>query len=350
MGNKNFSIHQISLACGTLTGVFLLLFLLWLRVSNGVVFPIWSWVVGPGLLFTATYILAFQLINHFVYRRVKVIYKYIHQVKTTSERKNKEFQSTDLLDRAKEEVKDWSERRNSEIETLRALEAYRRNFLGNISHELKTPIFNIQGYLHTLLEGALHDDAVNVKYLNRAAKNLERLETIIVDLETIAQLESEQMVLEMDNFEIKALVKEVFEDHEQLATKKKMKLLFKNNADAEMMVTADRDRIRQVLNNLITNAIKYGRDEGFVKVSFYDMHDRVLIEVADDGIGISEPHLNHVFDRFYRVDVHRSRELGGSGLGLSIVKHIVEAHRQGITVRSSEGKGSTFGFTLAKAA
>src|SRR5690606_8025108 len=128
-----------------------------------------------------------------------------------------------------------------------------------------------------------------------------------------------------------------FEDDERLASKKKMKLSFKNNADAEMTVIAGRDRLRQVLNNLITIAIKYGRDEGFVKVSFYDMHDRVLIEVADDGIGISEPHLNHVFDRFYRVDVHRSRELGGSGLGLSIVKHIVEAHRQGITVRSSEG-------------
>lgn len=350
MGNKNFSIHQISLTCGALTGLFLVLFLIWLRVSNSVIFPIWAWIIGPGLIFTASYILVFQLVNHFVYRRVKVIYKYIHQVKTTSERKSKEHQSSDLLDRAEDEVKDWADRRNSELETLRALEAYRRNFLGNISHELKTPIFNIQGYLHTLLEGALHDDAVNVKYLNRAAKNLERLETIIVDLETIAQLESEQMVLEMDNFEIKALVREVFEDHEQLATKKKMKLSFKNNADAEMTVTADRDRIRQVLNNLITNAIKYGRDDGFVKVSFYDMHDRVLIEVADDGIGISEPHLNHVFDRFYRVDVHRSRELGGSGLGLSIVKHIIEAHRQGITVRSSEGKGSTFGFTLAKAA
>lgn len=349
MINKNFSSHEIGLFAGATASVVLLLVVGLARLLSGHTLAIWIWPPGLVLTFLTTYYVTVQLVNYFVYRRIKLIYKYIHQVKTDQEYKKAMRDTSDILQSVEEEVRSWSDKQRTEIDTLRALEAYRRNFLGNISHELKTPIFNIQGYLHTLIEGALHDPAVNTKYLNRAAKNLERLETIVTDLETIAQLESEQMILEMDAFDIKALVKEVFEDHERLAAKKKIKLLFKSGADTDMMVMADRDRIRQVLNNLITNAIKYGRDEGYVKVSFYDMHDRVLIEVTDDGIGIAEPHIKHVFDRFYRVDVHRSRELGGSGLGLSIVKHIIEAHKQGINVRSALGKGTTFGFTLAKA-
>jgi two-component system phosphate regulon sensor histidine kinase PhoR len=350
MINKNFSSHEIGLFSGATAAVVMLLTLVGVYLFAGCAPVLWLWIPGSMLSFAATYLVTVKLVNYFIYRRVKLIYKYIHQVKTDQEYKMAMRDSSDILESVEAEVRSWSDRQRTEIDTLRALEAYRRNFLGNISHELKTPIFNIQGYLHTLIEGALHDPAVNTKYLNRAAKNLERLETIVTDLETIAQLESEQMILEMDAFDIKALVKEVYEDHERLAAKKRIKLIFKAGADSDMPVMADRDRIRQVLNNLITNAIKYGRDEGYVKVSFYDMHDRVLIEVTDDGIGISEPHIKHVFDRFYRVDVHRSRELGGSGLGLSIVKHIIEAHKQGINVRSALGKGTTFGFTLAKAA
>ena len=289
-----------------------------------------------------------RLIDFFIYRRIKVLYKYIHEVKSDPDSKKDQVVTKKTLDIAEENVIAWAQQKEKEVNTLRSLESYRRQFLGNISHELKTPIFNIQGYLHTLLEGGLTDESINIKFLDRAAKNVERLETIVSDLETIAQLESEQMVLEIEPFEIKALVKEVFEDHEQLAFNRKIRMTFKAGADNEFMIMADRDRIRQVLNNLITNSIKYGKEGGTTKVSFYDMDDRILVEVGDDGIGIDEQHLKHVFDRFYRVDISRSRELGGSGLGLSIVKHILEAHKQSITVRSTVGLGTTFSFTMQK--
>ncbi len=348
MVNKNFSIHQVAMLSGGGSALAVFIVLGLLGISSPVFVPLWMWVMAPILAFSGVYLLTQRNVQFFIYRRIKLIYKYIHEVKTEPDLRKSSFSDRDILASVEEEVKIWAEKQQKELETLRALEAYRRKFLGNISHELKTPIFNIQGYLHTLLEGGLHDPTINMKYLDRAAKNVERLETIVSDLETISQLESEQMVLEMEHFDLKTLVKEVFDDHERLAGDRQIRLGFKTGADADFLVVADRERIRQVFNNLIGNAIKYGRVGGTVKVSFYDMDDRVLIEITDDGIGIEEQHLKHVFDRFYRVDVSRSRELGGSGLGLSIVKHIIEAHKQGITVRSAQGKGSTFGFTLAK--
>jgi two-component system, OmpR family, phosphate regulon sensor histidine kinase PhoR len=348
MFNKNFSIHQVAIMAAAIAGLCSVLLLLLIRLSGMGRPESGVWIAGPLFSFVMVYLAARKLVSYFIYRRIKLIYKYIHEVKTDPDSRRNEWRGGDILESVEEEVRAWAEKQQKELNTLRALESYRRRFLGNISHELKTPIFNIQGYLHTLLEGGLYDQQINMKYLDRAARNVERLETIVTDLETIAQLESEQMILEMEPFDLKGLVREVFDDHERLASDRNIRLQFKTGADGLFTVSADRERIRQVLNNLITNAVKYGREGGFVKVSFYDMDDRVLIEVADDGIGIEEPHLKHVFDRFYRVDVSRSRELGGSGLGLSIVKHIIEAHKQGITVRSSKDKGSTFGFTLAK--
>ncbi|MBP6183463.1 MAG: sensor histidine kinase [Saprospiraceae bacterium] len=349
MVNKNFTTLQVAFLSAALAGFFVLLTLSLLWVMGVRFIPFWCWIACPTLALGGVFIMTQRLVNFFVYRRIKLIYKYIHEVKTDPEGKKNLLTGGDILESVEQEVKVWAETQQKELETLRALESYRRRFLGNISHELKTPIFNIQGYLHTLLEGGLYDKNINMKYLDRAAKNVDRLETIVSDLETIAQLEAEQMILEMEPFDLKGLVKEVFEDHERLAAEKEIRLQFKQGAESDFQVIADRERIRQVLNNLITNAIKYGKAGGITKLGFYDMDDRILVEVADDGIGIEEPHLKHVFDRFYRVDISRSRELGGSGLGLSIVKHIIEAHKQGITVRSSQGKGSTFGFTLAKA-
>lgn len=349
MFNKNFSIHQVALMSAGSAAVIMVVVLTLAWLGGGVHGMPWFVFAAPVLTLAVVYLVTRRLVAYFIYRRIKLIYKYIHEVKTDPETRRNVMLGGDTLDSVEEEVRAWAEKQQKELDTLRALEAYRRRFLGNISHELKTPIFNIQGYLHTLLEGGLYDQQINMKYLDRAARNVERLETIVTDLETIAQMESEQMILEMEPFDLKTLVREVYEDHERMAAERNIRLQFKQGADGLFTVTADRERIRQVLNNLITNAIKYGRDGGVVKVSFYDMDDRVLVEVADDGIGIEEPHLKHVFDRFYRVDVSRSRELGGSGLGLSIVKHIIEAHKQGITVRSSKDKGSTFGFTLAKA-
>ncbi len=349
MINKNLTSYQIALvgaALASLAGFFPMLVL----QSAGFKLPTWLWIATPIVSFCLIFFTIRWLIDYFIYRRIKVIYKYIHRVKSDPEIKKTRSRTHETLDMAEEKVIAYAEEKEHEVKTLRDLETYRRQFLGNISHELKTPIFNIQGYLHTLLEGGIHDESINLKFLDRAAKNVERLETIVSDLETIAQLESDQMVLEIEPFEIKALTKEVLEDHEQLARTKDIRLSFKAGADGEFMVSADRDRIRQVLNNLITNSLKYGQDNGLTKISFYDMDDRILIEVGDDGIGIDEQHLKHLFDRFYRVDVSRSRELGGSGLGLSIVKHILEAHKQSITVRSTIGQGTTFSFTILKAA
>lgn len=347
MINKNLSSFQIALVGAGLAGLGTLLPMV-VMVSTGAETPVWAWFFLPVLVSYGVFVVTRRLIDFFIYRRIKVLYKYIHEVKSDPDSKKDQIVTNETLENAEKNVIAWAEQKEKEVNTLRSLETYRRQFLGNISHELKTPIFNIQGYLHTLLEGGLTDNSINIKFLDRAAKNVERLETIVSDLETIAQLESEQMVLEVEPFEIKALVREVFEDHEQLAFNRRIRMMFKSGAENEFMILADRDRIRQVLNNLITNSLKYGKEGGTTKVSFYDMDDRILVEVGDDGIGIDEKHLKHVFDRFYRVDVSRSRELGGSGLGLSIVKHILEAHKQSITVRSTVGLGTTFSFTMQK--
>ncbi|MEM1218267.1 MAG: ATP-binding protein, partial [Bacteroidota bacterium] len=225
----------------------------------------------------------------------------------------------------------------------------RRRFLGDISHELKTPIFNIQGYLETLIDGGMDDPNINRNYLLRAVKNVDRLNTIVEDLDSISRLETGDLVLEMQNFDIRELVEEVFEDFEFKAQAKGIKLDFKQGADQRFRVCADRESIRQVVTNLVTNSIKYGKENGVTKVGFYDMDRNILVEVADDGIGIDKESLNHIFERFFRVDKSRSREQGGSGLGLSIVKHLIEAHQQSVHVRSSVQLGSTFGFTLEKA-
>lgn len=289
-------------------------------------------------------------LKEFIDRKIKVLYKNIHRQKLAAvDKKDARANRTLQLDEVEEEVREWTEQQEAQIAQLKTWQEYRRKFLGDISHELKTPIFNIQGYLETLLDGGLEDESVNLTYLQRAAKNVERLNTIVEDLDVIAKLEAGELILDVQAFDIKALTEEVFEDLEPRAAERNIKLVFKPGADQHVQVKADREYVRQVLMNLVTNSIKYGHENGISKVSFYDMDTNVLVEVADNGIGISEEHLNHVFDRFYRVDKSRSREQGGSGLGLAIVKHILEAHKQTISVRSTPNVGSTFGFTLEKA-
>ncbi|MEZ4940345.1 MAG: HAMP domain-containing sensor histidine kinase [Saprospiraceae bacterium] len=254
-----------------------------------------------------------------------------------------------ILDDVEEEVNQWAEERSRELDDLEKLAVYRRQFIGDVSHELKTPIFNIQGFIHTLLDGAIDDPEVNMKYLNRAAKNIERLQAIVEDLETINKLEAGQMILDLREFDIRELTDEVFADMEMKAAERHIRLTYKEGANQRFRVRADKESIRQVLINLVQNSIKYGRKDGTTKVSFYDMESYILVEVSDNGIGMSAEHLPHVFDRFFRADKSRSREAGGTGLGLAIVKHIVEAHKQTINVRSTPGQGSTFGLTLEKA-
>ena len=231
---------------------------------------------------------------------------------------------------------------------MKASESYRREFIGNVSHELKTPIFNIQGYLLTLLDGALEDKEVNKKYIERANKSVDRMINIVEDLEVITRLETEDMQLEIRKFNIVDLVQDAFDQLELKANASKIKLSIKNDS-VDSSVMGDTDKIQQVFLNLLSNSIKYGKEDGYTEVRFYDMGENMLIEVADNGIGIDEIHLPRLFERFYRVDKNRSRKKGGTGLGLAIVKHIVEAHNQNINVRSTVNKGSTFAFTLEKA-
>lgn len=299
---------------------------------------------------TAFYIFGFYL-RKYIYRKIKVIYKSIHSLKMPKDQKQKikdfDFDSH-IIDEVEKQVIEWAAQKVEEEAQLAPMDDYRRNLLGNISHELKTPIFNIQGYLHTLLDGAIHDDRVNEKYLKRSAQNLERLNSIVEDLDIISQIEGQQMDMEFQRFDIHKLAVEVLDDLELKAKNKAIKLRIKEGCNRPYFVEADRDRIRQVLDNLVNNAVKYGNPNGYVQIGFYDMDINLLIEVSDNGIGIDNQHLNRLFERFYRVDKARSREEGGTGLGLSIVKHIVEAHNQTINVRSSKMVGSTFGFTLEK--
>lgn len=303
------------------------------------------------LSFIVVYIVVLIFIREYLFRKIKVIYKSIRKHKLNPDETVQGIDvNSNVIKEVEDEVSEWMEDQAQEISRLTEWQEYRRRFIGDIAHELKTPIFNIQGYLDTLIDGAIDDLSIRDKYLNRAVRNVSRLNTILEGLDAISRLESGTLVLEIQKFDIKMLVEEVFEDLEFKAKKRNITLEFKSGADPSKMVEADRESIRQVLTNLITNSIKYGNDDGATRVGIYDMDKNLLIEVGDNGIGIPEDHLERVFDRFFRVDKSRSRNLGGgSGLGLSIVKHIMEAHNQSVNVRSTHGVGSTFGFTLRKA-
>lgn len=301
-----------------------------------------------GLFLTSYFVITYFLKNY-IYRKIKLIYKNIRSTKVSAKEITRDIDLREnLVDDVGKEVAEWAARSEKEIESLKAMETYRRNFLGDISHELKTPIFNIQGYIHTLLDGGLYDEKINKRFLSRAANNVERLHAIVEDLEEIARLESGEMILDIQEFSIRELALEVIDDLEMIASEMNISLSLKEGADQNFIVKADKEKIRRVLINLVTNSIKYGKQDGRTKVGFYDMDSYILVEVADNGIGIDEQNLKRVFERFFRADKSRSRTQGGSGLGLSIVKHIMEAHNQTINLRSTIDLGSTFGFTLKK--
>ena len=313
-----------------------------------------GWLVLIAILpffFLAVYSVIIHGLKEYIYRKIKLIYKNIRRSKLAKKDRDKLSildLNTDIVGEVEKDVSQWAEEQNKEIESLKTLETYRREFLGNISHELKTPLFSIEGYIHTLLDGGLYDEKINRNYLSRAAKNAERLHAIVEDLESISRLESGVLEMNMEVFDIKELTKEVLQDAEIVAKEKQIKFEEKENANQSFKVKADREAIRQVLSNLVINSIKYGKEKGIIRIGYYDMANNILVEVADDGIGIQAKHLSHLFDRFYRVEKSRTRGRGGSGLGLSIVKHIIEAHNQTVNVRSTPNLGSTFGFTLEK--
>ena len=303
----------------------------------------------------AVYVTCFAVFHHIlkvtIHDRIKLVYKTIHNLKLTREEKGIKINLTaDHIDKVNEEVREWSLKRKEEIDFLRNQEIYRREFMGNVSHELKTPISSIQGYIMTLLDGAMDDPEVNRSYLQKAEKNVERMINIIDDLEIISHLETGELKLNFTRFNIVSLTQEVFELLEEKARQNGIHFIFQDgiNRESEIVVTADREWISHVLMNLIDNSVKYGKKGGRTKVSYYDMDDNILVEVSDNGIGIEAHHLPRLFERFYRIEKSRSRNIGGSGLGLAIVKHLIESHDQTINVRSTPAVGSTFSFTLKK--
>lgn len=346
---KNPTPQSISIYASLVISMVILLLFGVFSVSKLVNFDFTEIIILFLSVFFTCYLVFSYFLKNYIYRKIKLIYKNIRSTKITGSENSKSIDlSSNVFEDVGEEVALWAENRNKEIETLKAMETYRRNFLGDISHELKTPIFNIQGYIHTLLEGGLYDEKINKKFLTRAANNVERLHFIVEDLEAISRLETGEMKLDVQTFGTRKLTEEVIEDLEMTAEEMNIELSFKEGADQNFEVRADREKIRRVLMNLVVNSIKYGKIDGHTKIGFYDMDSYILIEVADNGIGIEKEHLKRVFERFFRADKSRSRKQGGSGLGLSIVKHITEAHKQTINLRSTYGVGSTFGFTLEK--
>ena len=263
--------------------------------------------------------------------------------------KYNQLEEEDGLLRLNERVDFLIELREKEVKHFENLDSYRKEYLGNVSHELKTPVFNIQGYIDTLIHGGLEDENINLDYLKRAEKSTDRLINIIDDLETITQLESGGLHLDMDNFDIAHLCKDIYAALEINAAKRNIKLELARKYDKPIMVKADKFRIRQVLVNLVTNSIKYGKDNGTTTIALNFLNNDVVVDISDNGDGIDEEHLPRIFERFYRIDKGRSREQGGTGLGLSIVKHIIEAHEKSIKVESRRGQGTTFTFSLQAA-
>lgn len=297
-----------------------------------------------------SYVVFYYLIERFVYSKIKLIYKLIHNLKLGKDLKDAlgEYVSADPINDVEQEVKEWARDKKSEIDQLKDQEKFRREFLSNISHELKTPLFAIQGYLEALLEDDISDPELSKQFLKKASGNVDRLAFFIKDLDAISKLESGEIPVNYEKFDLAELISEVIESMELKAQKYNIRLLFKEKYNYPTWVNADREKIRQVFVNLIDNSFKYGKNPGNTYIKTFELHDEILVEITDDGIGIEEKYLPRLFERFYRTDKSRSREIGGSGLGLAIVKHIIEAHQQTITVRSTENIGSTFGFTIER--
>ncbi|MFH1160068.1 MAG: ATP-binding protein [bacterium] len=304
-------------------------------------------VLSAAILFLISFFIFRYTLERFIYSKIRLIYKTIHESKIRKGQAKSSRIDPRLLENVGREVEVWQQEKSREIEQLKQLEQYRREFIGNVSHELKTPLFNIQGYVLTLLDGGLDDSSINLEYLKRTEKSIERLIRIVEDLDEIFLLESGQLKLNVTRFDINSLSKEVLELLEVKARKKSIRLV-PAKEDKPISVEGDKEKIRQVLTNILENSIRYGVEEGKTKISFFDMGEHILTEVTDNGIGIEPEELSRVFERFYRTKSGRASFSKGKGLGLAIVKHILEAHQQTVNVRSTPGVGTTFGFTLKK--
>lgn len=343
LSTKNISPRQLAALTALVLAIPVCLLVYFIEKS-------WWWTLGCFVVITGgAYLLISFVLERFIYRKIKLIYKFIYQTKATKKEETyyKYVLPQKSIDEVREDVEAWAAENKQEIELLKQNEQFRREFLQNLSHEFKTPVFAIQGYVHTLLAGALANPDVNKKFLEKTSKNVDRLTHLLNDLDEISSLERGELVLYKQNFVIQELVRDVFESLSLKAETSRIQCTIKKGCESPLTVFADKEKIRQVFTNLIENSIKYGKQGGNITASMYKTDGKhILIEISDDGIGIQEKHLPRLFERFYRTEEGRSIDVTGSGLGLSICKHIIEAHGQTIHVRSTESVGTSVGFTL----
>jgi two-component system phosphate regulon sensor histidine kinase PhoR len=292
----------------------------------------------------------FVIIFFLLTRYFKIITGRIYEILDEFREDDEKYNKIKTLNQFEKEIGTWAETKSTEISKLKDMEAYRKEFLGNVSHELKTPLFIAQSYIETLIDGSLYDNKVNYKHLDKALKSILRLSQIVKDLELISKLEKSSLIIEKNVFDMNTLIRDVVDSLELSAKDENIKFLISIPEQKECHVLADEEKIEQVLTNLLVNAIKYSKEKGKIEIGCKELKNKYLIEIEDNGIGIKKENIDRIFERFYRIDRDRSRKKGGTGLGLSIVKHILEAHDQNIKVESEMGKGSVFSFTLDKPA
>jgi len=306
----------------------------------------WAILLFSGVSYLTSFIVIQYRVEQFIYKRVKKIYNDLTLLESSTFTKS---QITTDMKTLTQDIDNFARNKKLEIEALKIREQYRKEFIGNVSHELKTPLFTVQGYISTLLDGGVDDQILRNKYLKRADKGVERLIYIVKDLDMITKLEAGDLRLDIKSFDIVQLVQNVFDLLEMKAAKKKITLTFDMEYRNPIYVNGDKERLQQVLSNLIVNSIKYSHPQGTTEVSIENLiKNKVIVRVTDNGEGISKQHIPRLFERFYRVDKSGSRKEGGSGLGLAIVKHIIEAHNEKIYIESELGIGSEFSFTLEK--
>ncbi len=346
---KNNSSNRLSFLYSLLILFFMLLLLFVCSEVVDKTQKTWGVIVIAMSCFLVSFFVLRYFVFSFVYDRIKLIYKTINKRKTSKYSHSIKFDyNSDLVNQVQDDVNRWVEERELEIERMIEMNKYRKEFVGNVSHELKSPIFNVQGYTLSLLEGGLEDETINKRYLKKIEKNINRMINIVNDLDSISKLESGQLELRLESLELVEICEDVLDSLEDVYNAKNISVEIIKHFEKKIFIKADKEYLNQIIINLLINAIHYNDEKGNIKIELFEMDTNVLIEVTDDGIGISEEDLPRVFERFYRADKSRSLNSGGSGLGLAIVKHIIEAHGQTVNVRSTLGVGTTVAFTMAK--
>jgi len=342
--------RAISLYISILTALISTVILLLIVLFADITIKFWMPFALFAFLFVIIFFLVFYSIKKFVYNRIKLLYRSTSIFRSKKALLEMDLDMrTDILEKVSRDVAEWMVEQHRTIDQLEERESFRREFIGNLSHELKTPVFSIQGYILTLLEGGINDPDINVKFLEKAAIGVDRITRLLDDLDAISKMESGQINIAKERFDFAQLAKQVVDEIENKAERKEIKITIRFSSEKSIWVDADPGKISQVLTNLIINAINYGKKGGYIYIKSHEIGDKILIEVEDNGIGMDKEETPRIFERFYRVDKSRARQKGGTGLGLAIVKHIIESHDESITVRSSPEEGSIFSFSLTRA-